>query len=239
LLCCIMIDLHFGAAVASHPIEGVLVAFGGGLLASFSPCLYPMVPITVAIVGGGRAASRMRTFLLAIVYAIGLATAYSTLGLIAGLSGTMFGAISTNPWLYFAMANLMLVAAAMMADIIPVPVPAALHRMAATTGTGGRASGAFAMGAVSGLVAAPCGAPILAGILTWVTITRSASLGFLYLISFSFGMCTLLLVVSLGADSALRLPRPGAWMVNVKRFFALVLLGVAEYYLISMGSLIT
>ena len=235
-----MIDtLHFGAAIAAHPVQGALVAFGGGLLSSFSPCLYPMVPVTVAIVGGGRGASRGRTFALALVYAAGLATAYSALGLIAGLTGTMFGAISTNPWLYFVMANVMLVAAAMMADVIPVPVPAALQRFASTTGTGGRASGAFAMGAVSGLVAAPCGAPILAGILTWVTISHSAALGFVYLLAFSFGMCALLLLVALGADSALRLPRPGAWMVHVKRFFALILVGVAQYYLISMGQLIT
>lgn len=234
-----MIDPQFGAAVAGHPIEGLVVAFGGGLLASFSPCLYPMIPITVAIVGGGRTASRKRTFGLAVVYATGLATAYSALGLLAGLTGTMFGAVSTNPWLYFAMANVMLIASAMMADVIPVRVPRALHQFAATAGTGGRVSGAFVMGAVSGVVAAPCGAPVMAGILTWVTVSHSASLGFLYLLAFSFGMCALLLVVSLGADSALRLPQPGAWMVNVKRFFALVLLGVAEYYLISMGKLIT
>ncbi|MEP6621066.1 MAG: cytochrome c biogenesis protein CcdA [bacterium] len=234
-----MIDPHFGAAVAGHPVEGVFAAFGGGLLASFSPCLYPMIPVTVAIVGGGGTSSRARTFGLALVYAIGLATTYSILGLVAGLSGTLFGGVSTNPWLYLAMGNVMLLAAAMMADIIPVPMPAALHRYASTAGTGGRITGAFVMGAVSGLVAAPCGAPVLAGILTWVATTHSASLGFLYLFAFSFGMCALLLVMSVGADSALRLPRPGAWMINVKRFFALVLVGVAEYYLISMGQLIT
>ena len=234
-----MFQTHFGAAAAGHPLEGLMFAFGGGLLASFSPCLYPMVPITIAIVGGGaRAASRTRTFALALVYACGLAVAYSALGLLAGLSGSLFGAVSTNPWLHFAMANVMLLAAAMMADVIPVPVPASVQQFAANAGTGGRASGAFVMGAVSGLVAAPCGAPVLAGILSWVTLSHNAMLGFFYLLAFSFGMCALLLVVSLGADTVLRLPRPGAWMVNVKRFFALVLLGVAEYYLISMGQLI-
>ena len=235
-----MFDPHFGAAVAAHPIEGTLVAFAGGVLASFSPCLYPMIPITVALVGGGdRSASRARTFALALMYALGLATAYSTLGLVAGLGGSLFGTISTNPWLHFAMANVMLVAAMMMADIVPVPIPNAVQQFGATAGAGGRASGVFVMGAVSGLVAAPCGAPILAGILSWVTISHSAALGFFYLLAFSFGMCALLLVVSLGADTVLRLPRPGTWMVNVKRFLALVLVGVAEYYLISMGQLIT
>jgi cytochrome c-type biogenesis protein len=235
-----MFNPHFGSAVAAHPIEGALVAFTGGLLASFSPCLYPMIPITVALVGGGaRSTSRWRTFAFALVYAFGLAAAYSALGLAAGLTGSLFGAISTNPWLHFAMANVMLGAAMMMADIVPVPIPTAMQQFGATAGTGGRASGAFVMGAVSGLVAAPCGAPILAGILSWVAISHSAALGFFYLLAFSFGMCALLLVVSLGADTVLRLPRPGAWMVNVKRFLALVLVGVAEYYLVSMGQLIT
>jgi cytochrome c-type biogenesis protein len=132
----------------------------------------------------------------------------------------------------------MLVAAAMMADVIPVRLPERLQSFAANAGSGGRVSGAFAMGAVSGLVAAPCGAPVMAGILSWVTVTHSAVLGFFYLLAFSLGMCALLLVVAIGADAALRLPRPGPWMIHVKRFFAVVLIAVAEYYLISMGQLI-
>jgi thiol:disulfide interchange protein DsbD len=132
----------------------------------------------------------------------------------------------------------MLLAAAMMADVIAVPIPASVQQRAAAIGTGGRVGGAFAMGAVSGLVAAPCGAPVLAGILTWVTTTKSAVLGFAYLLAFSLGMCTLLLALALATDTALRLPRPGRWMTGVKRLFALILVGVAEYYLISMGQLI-
>ena len=80
---------------------------------------------------------------------------------------------------------------------------------------------------------------VLAAILTWVTTTGSASLGFVYLLAFSFGMCTLLLVVGVGAGHAVRLPRAGAWMLFIKRGFAFLLLGVAEYYLISMGQLLT
>jgi len=94
------------------------------------------------------------------------------------------------------------------------------------------------MGAMSGLVAAPCGAPVMAAVLTWVTRTGSGVLGFVYLLAFSFGMCTLLVVVGLSSGAVARLPRAGAWMVQVKRFFALVMLGVAEYYLIEMGKLL-
>jgi thiol:disulfide interchange protein DsbD len=94
------------------------------------------------------------------------------------------------------------------------------------------------MGAVSGLVAAPCGAPVMAAVLTWVTTTQKAALGFVYLLSFSIGMCALLVVVGLFSGVVTRLPRAGAWMVWVKRGFAIVMIAVAEYYLVKMGQLL-
>jgi thiol:disulfide interchange protein DsbD len=169
---------------------------------------------------------------------LGLALVYSALGLFAGLSGTLFGAVSTNPWLYFVMANLLLLAALSMLDVFPVRLPSWVVQRASTAGTAGRASGAFTMGAVSGLVAAPCSAPVMAAVLTWVSTTKSATLGFLYLFVFSIGMCTLLVVVGLSSGAVARLPRAGRWMVWVKRFFAFVMIGVAQYYLVKMGQLI-
>lgn len=227
------------AALGERPLVALAGAYAGGVLTSLTPCLYPMIPVTAAIVGGGeRGAGTGRRTLLVFTYVAGLAATYATLGLMAGLGGRMFGATSTNPWLSFAMANVMLIAAAMMLDLIPSFVPARLQARAAGVGSGGRFAGAFAMGVASGLVAAPCGAPVLAAILTWVTASGSALLGFTYLLAFSFGMCTLLLVVGTATGAVLRLPRAGTWMVYVKRGFALLLLGVAEYYLITMGQLL-
>ena len=174
---------------------------------------------------------------LTFAYVLGLSLVYAALGLFAGLSGTMFGSVSANPWLYFVMANVLLVAALAMLDVIPVRVPQALLRRASSAGGGGSTSGAFTMGAVSGLVAAPCSAPVMAAVLTWVTTTRSAALGFLYLWVFSFGMCALLVAVGLSSGTLARLPRAGAWMLWIKRVFALLMIGVAEYYLIKMGEL--
>jgi cytochrome c-type biogenesis protein len=227
----------------SSPLTALPAVFLGGVLTSLTPCIYPMIPITAAIVGGtsvGEEARRprWRPVLLTLLYVLGLALVYSALGLFAGLSGTLFGSVSTNPWLYFVMANLLLLAALSMLDVIPVRVPSSLMARASTAGTAGRASGAFIMGAVSGLVAAPCSAPVMAAVLTWVTTTKSAGLGFLYLFVFSLGMCTLLVVVGLSSGAIARLPRAGAWMVWVKRFFALVMIGVAQYYLVKMGQLI-
>jgi len=228
-----------GANLSAHPFIALGAVFGGGVLTSLTPCLYPMIPITVSIIGGSVGTThRLRRMSLALTYVVGLASAYAGLGLIAGLTGTLFGGISTNPWLLFAMANVMVLAAAMMADVLPVPVPQRLRDRAGTMGDGGRFAGVLVMGIVSGLVAAPCGAPVMAAILTWVSSTRSAWLGFLYLFVFSLGMSTLLLLFAFVADTSLRLPRAGPWMLWVKRLFAVILLGVAEYYLISMGQVL-
>ncbi|HKS06021.1 MAG TPA: cytochrome c biogenesis protein CcdA [Gemmatimonadaceae bacterium] len=228
--------------LTASPITALPLVFLAGVLTSLTPCIYPMIPITAAIVGGTTVGEvkppRGRVMLLTLSYVIGLALAYSVLGLIAGLTGTIFGTISTNPWLYFAMANLLLIAAFAMLDVLPVRLPAALVQRAASAGTGGRAGGAFVMGAMSGLVAAPCSAPVMAAVLTWVSRTQSAWLGFAYLFAFSLGMCTLLVAVGLSSGAVSRLPRAGVWMLWVKRVFAFLMIGVAEYYLIKMGQLL-
>ena len=236
--------MDLAATLSANPAAALPVLFGAGVLTSLTPCVYPMIPITAAIVGGqsvadaarGAPRSRWRPVALTLAYGVGLASVYSALGLVAGITGTLFGAISTNPWLYFAQANVLLLAALAMLDVIPVRLPSGMMQRAATAGTGGRLAGAFVMGAMSGLVAAPCSAPVMATVLTWVGTTQSAGLGFAYLFAFSLGMCALLAVVGLSSGAVARLPRPGVWMLWVKRGFALLMLGAAEYYLVQMGT---
>jgi thiol:disulfide interchange protein DsbD len=233
---------HISAQLSSSPITALPILFIAGVLTSLAPCIYPMIPITAAIVGGSAVGEaprpRSRTVILTFTYVFGLALAYASLGLFAGLTGTLFGSVSTNPWLYFAIANLLIIAALAMLEVIPVRVPAWLLTRAATAGEGGSLYGVFVMGAASGLVAAPCSAPVMAAVLTWVTATKSGVLGFIYLFVFSLGMCTILVLVGLFSGTVARLPRAGAWMVWVKRIFALIMLGVAEYYLVQMGLLL-
>lgn len=235
--------IDFTSELAANPLAAIPICFLAGVLTSFTPCVYPMIPITAAIVGGQTpgvrddpaATPRSRALLLTSLYVLGVALVYSALGLFAGLSGTLFGTVSSNPWLYLVMANVLILAALALMDVLPIRLPASVMQRAVTTGTAGRASGAFAMGAMSGLVAAPCSAPVMAAVLTWVATTRSGVLGFSYLFAFSLGMCTLLVVVGLSAGTISRLPRAGAWMVTVKKAFAFVMIGVAEYYLIKAG----
>ena len=101
--------MDLAAQLSSAPFTAIPLLFGFGVLTSFTPCIFPMIPITAAIVGGqsvgAERVSRWRPVWLSLCYAIGLAAVYSALGLLAGLTGTMFGTISTNPWLYFLMAS--------------------------------------------------------------------------------------------------------------------------------------
>jgi cytochrome c-type biogenesis protein len=228
-------------ALTANPLAALPLLFVAGLLTSLTPCVYPMIPITVALVGQesiGVQRSRWRPLFLTLSYVVGVALVYALLGVIAGMSGTIFGSISSNPWLYFLQANVLMLAGLFMLDVFTFTIPASTMAWATRVGGGGHYGGAFAMGSVSGLVAAPSGAPVMAAVLTWVTRTQSAVLGFIYLFVFSLGMCALLVVVGVSSGRAAGLPKAGAWMLRVKRLFGFVMLGVAEYYLIKMGQVL-
>jgi cytochrome c-type biogenesis protein len=219
-----------------RPLLALATLFGAGVLTSLTPCIYPMIPITASVISGtaGQQATRARTVGLTLTYVAGLALFYALLGLLAGLSGTLFGTVSASPWARFAIGNLLLVFGLTMLDIIPVRAPVRLMAWAGGLG-GGSYPAVFLLGATSGIVAAPCGAPAFAAVLTWVSTTQSALLGFAYLLVFSFGMTALLVAVGLSSGLLARLPRSGRWMIWIKRFAGVAMLAMAEYYFIQMG----
>ncbi len=224
------------AELLSSPLTALPLLFSAGLVTSLTPCVYPMIPITAGVLGGAGAVgrSRGRTVVMSLVYALGLATVYASLGLLAGLTGTLFGTISSNPWAYFAMGNLLLLAGLAMLDAIPILVPERFLTWAGRFGS--QSLGAvFLMGATSGLVAAPCGAPAFAAVLTFVGATQSAGLGFLYLFVFSLGMTALLIVIGIFSGTVAALPKPGRWTVWIKRAAGVLMLAMAEYYFVKMG----
>jgi cytochrome c-type biogenesis protein len=219
-----------------QPLRALPVLFLAGVVTSITPCVYPMIPITIGILGGAGAESRTRrrTVGYTLLYALGLALVYALLGLLAGLSGTLFGTISTNRWAYLVMGSLLLVAALAMLEVFPIAAPARLVAWASRFGA--RSAGSvFLMGATSGLVAAPCGAPAFAAVLTFVGHSRSAALGFLYLFVFSLGMTALLIAVGLSAGRLASLPKAGKWLGWVKRAAGAIILGMAVYYFVKAG----
>jgi cytochrome c-type biogenesis protein len=220
-----------------RPLLALASLFGAGVITSLTPCVYPMIPITAGLITGsaGAGASRRRTVTLTLTYVLGLALLYAVLGLLAGLSGSLFGTVAANPWARFAIGNMLLLFGLAMLDVIPVFVPGRLSAWAARL-RGGSYPAVFLMGATSGIVAAPCGAPAFAAVLTWVSTTRSAALGFAYLFVFSLGMTALLAVVGIFSGTLARLPRSGRWLTWVKRAGGVILLAMAEYYFIQMGA---
>lgn len=214
------------------PLVAMAILFGAGVLTSLTPCVYPMIPITASVIGGtaGPDASRRRIVALTLVYACGLALVYALAGLIAGMTGTLFGTLSASPWARLLMAGLLAVFGLAMLDVIPVHLPARLQQWAGTR-EGGSVWGVFVLGATSGLVAAPCGAPAFAAVLAWVASTRSGWLGFMYLFAFSLGMTALLVGVGLFSGTVARLPRSGAWTAVIKRIGGGILLVMSGWYL--------
>lgn len=223
-------------ALQHNPIAAVALLFVAGLVTSLNPCIYPMIPITAGTLAGVNAAgrTRRRTVGLTITYVSGLALCYALLGMIAGMTGSLFGTIGASFWARLVIGNLLLVFALAMLDVIPVRLPARLLAWAGALG-GGSYPAVFLLGATSGLVAAPCGAPAFAAVLTWVATTRSAVLGFVYLFVFSLGMTALLVVVGLFSGTLSALPRAGAWMAWIKKAAGVVLLLMAEYYFVKAG----
>jgi thiol:disulfide interchange protein DsbD len=219
-----------------RPLLALPILFAAGVATSLTPCVYPMIPITAGLLGGAGAAGRSsRTRLrMTLLYVLGVALVYASLGLLAGLTGSLFGSISSNKWALLVMANLLLVSGLALLDVFSLRMPSGVLAWATRFGAE-RPFGAFMMGATSGLVAAPCGAPAFAAVLTFVAATGSALLGFVYLLSCSLGMTVLLVAVGLFAGTLTALPRSGTWLLWLKRGGGVLLLLMAEYYLFQAG----
>lgn len=215
-------------------LVAVGAAFTGGVLAGLSPCVYPMLPIVSAYVvsRSGAGKSRLGSFLLSLAYVVGMAAVYSLLGMVAALTGSMFGRISTNPWALLVMAILLALFALNILEMIPFP---ARFSWRTREPAAGGVPGAFLLGAASGLVASPCTTPVLFGLLTFVATSRSVFYGGVLLFAFSMGMGMLLLIIGACSGFAARLPKPGRWMVAVKKVLGLLMLGLAGYYLVRAG----
>lgn len=200
-----------------------------GLGLAFTPCVLPMVPILSSIiVGEGARVSRMRGFLLAAAYSLGMAIVYTLLGVAAGLIGEGLSASLQNPWALSAFALLMAAMSLSMFGVYQIQMPAALQsRLADASGrqSGGKFAGVIAMGAISALIVGPCVAAPLAGALVYISQTRNVLIGGSALFAMAIGMSLPLLAIGLSAGSLL--PRAGAWMDGVKRFFGVLMLALA------------
>jgi thiol:disulfide interchange protein DsbD len=200
-----------------------------GLGLSFTPCVLPMVPIlSFIIVGEGVGIKRSRGFLLSLSYALGMALVYTALGVAAGLIGEGLAATLQNPWVLGAFAILMVGLSLSMFGVYQLQVPGALQSKLTVASEGqrnGKLIGVFVMGAISALIVGPCVAAPLAGALVYISQTRDVLVGGSALFAMAMGMSVPLLLVGISAGSLL--PRAGAWMEAIKRFFGVLMLAMA------------
>ncbi len=204
-------------------------AFGQGVLVDLTPCVYPLIPITVAVFGA-KGVSRGRALFLATAYVLGMAALYTSLGVAVALSGAAFGAWLGNPWVVYPIAAMLLALAASMFGAFDLQLPTSVQNRLNTVGGTGPL-GAFLMGLVSGLISAPCTGPVLLSLLAYIAKSSADGGGVLYggslLFAYALGMGTLFFAVALGAS----LFRPGAWMEHIKSVFGVALLVMAAWFL--------
>ncbi len=211
-------------------IAGILLAFLAGLFASLTPCVYPLIPITIGLFGAQDTASKFQGFKRSTIYVLGIAVTYTLLGVTAAWFGSVFGGAMQSPWVLSGIALLFIVLGTSSIGLFEIQVPGSIQtKLSQTSGNG--AKKAFIMGLVAGIIAAPCVGPIVAGILLYVAQTQDPLLGALLLFSFSIGMGQLFLVLGTFSSMINNLPKSGGWLDASKVVFGAVFWGVAIYYL--------
>lgn len=230
---------EFQEALKKGTLSTLLFLFIVGFLTSLTPCIYPMIPITVAILGAGaKGRSHLRSFALSTVYVLGIALTYSLLGVTAASTGALFGALLSNVWVVTALALLFVAMGLSMYGLFEIQPPAFIRDRFANAKTGSGFGGAFSAGLIAGIVASPCVGPVLVSILAHIAQTQDRVLGFVYLFTFAIGLG--IPFVALGTSSFLlnHVPKAGPWMETIKFIFGTTMIAMALYYvrpLYSMG----
>lgn len=226
------------ALAANNMGLALVVCFLSGILTSLTPCIYPMIPITINIFGRmaqthatqNRLGFNPYSFRMAVIYVAGMCATYSMMGLVAGLTGSVFGTALQSGWMLLFLCVLFGTLALGQLGLFKIQLPVALQSKLASAGGTHSAFGVFTMGLIAGLVVSPCVGPVIAGILAFVFDSSSAFTGFFYFFSFSLGLGVLFLVIGAFSGLVNKIPRSGSWMVRVNYILATLLLVAAGYY---------
>ena len=210
----------------------LLGIFIGGMALNLTPCVYPMIPITVSFFGGRAAEdqpSQIKLILHGVCYILGLALTNSTLGVIAALTGGLMGSILQNPLVLTAVASVLVLFATSLFGLWELRMPRFLNQAAAKSYGG--YFGSLFMGLTLGVVAAPCIGPFVLGLLTWVASIGSPTYGFIIFFVLSLGLGLPLFILALFSGQLRRLPKAGGWMIWVRKLMGWVLVGMAAYFI--------
>lgn len=213
--------------LSGNPADFV-VAFLGGLLVSFTPCVYPLIPISAGFIGIESGGSRLRGFALSFVYVTGIAVTYSILGLLASLTGVFFGTVSSNPLTMICVGALVIIFGFAMLDVVTINLPSitALRQIKKHSYIS-----TFFLGLSSGLIVSPCLTPVLGSILFYLAAQKHIVYGAFLLFSFAYGMGLILILAGVFSALLVNMPKAGKWSEYVKKFCAFILLGTGLYFI--------
>ena len=226
---------NIGQLIQTNPPLAFIAIFLAGVFVSFTPCVYPVIPLTLGYIGARSAGNRWKGLTLSLVYVLGMALTYAMLGAFAALTGQLFGRIGSSPWTYFFVANVCLLLGLSMLGVFELP------QLSIAPGTQPKKKGyfgAFLVGIFSGLIVGPCTAPVLAGVLVFVASKQNVLYGFSLLFTFGYGVGFLMILLGTFTGLLSSLPKSGVWLENIKKGFGWLLLFAAEYLFIKMGGLL-
>ncbi len=213
---------------SSGLLLGLLFVFLGGLALNLTPCVYPLIPITIGYFGGQSEGRTSRLFVLGLLYVLGMALTYSVVGVITSLSGAVFGTLLQNPIVIIFIVLVFIGLSLSQFGVYEFKLPDKLVMKAG--GARGGMFGAFFMGLTMGIVAAPCIGPFVIGLVTYVAAKGDPVFGFWMFFFLALGLGTPYLFLALFSGKIKSLPRAGLWMESVKHIFGLLLLGMALYF---------
>ena len=211
---------------------GLIFVFIGGLALNLTPCVYPLIPITIGFFGGQSEGSTKRLIMMGILFVLGLAVTYSIIGVVTSLTGALFGALLQNPIVIIAVALILIALSLSMFGVYEFKLPDSL--VAKAGGAKGGMYGAFFMGLTLGIVAAPCIGPFVLGLVTYVAAKQDPFFGFIMFFVLALGLGTPYLFLAIFSGKIKNLPRAGEWMQGVEHIFGLILVGMALYFLLPL-----
>lgn len=214
-----------------------MIVFTTGVVTSFTPCVYPLIPIIVGVIGATKQESKLRNFILSLSYVIGVAFTFSVLGIFAAITGRLFGQIQSSPIAHLIVGNIIILFGLAMLDVITLPIFLLNRIGAGRTVKGASALSALFMGAISGFVAAPCTTAVLGALLAYVAATQNVVIGFSLLFTFALGLGTLLVIVGTFTGILLALEKKEKFMYAAQKIIGFLMILLGEYFIFRAGLL--
>ncbi len=225
-------QINVSDLIQSKSLLAFLFVFFAGILTSFTPCIFPMIPITLSILGSQTVGqTKWRGFWISVIYVHGIATTYSLLGILAAQTGSLFGSIMSNAYVISTISFIFILMALSMFDLYEIQIPLFIRSKFGNKKISQNYVGAYISGMITGVVASPCVSPVLVALLAYVAQSQNLFFGLTLLFTYAIGIGMIFIIMGTFSQHLGKLPKSGPWMIRVKRFFGIILILMAAYYM--------